>query len=210
MIVSEFELKKQEVNCVDGGEGEDECEKFEGAPMFLDLPLDGSAIDAIEKRSVPEDTYVELEFKVEDVDLEEGSDDESDESDDREKQQLQQVKDAIGQAGFANWPEDASMVFVGTFTPTAGEAQPFTTFIEAEIEVERELDPPLVVGRSGRSREVTVTLDPSNWFVSTDGTVRDLSAMDGRSIEFELELEKGFTKIEIEGEDEIEDESDDF
>lgn len=109
------------------------------------------------------------------------------------------------------------MVVVGTFTPSGetsskrGNATEFTTFFEAEIEIEKELSPPLEIGGEG-AQEVTIQIDPERWLKKNDGTVRDLSAHDyettGSLIEFELEIEEGFseTKIEQEFEDEDEDE----
>ena len=48
---------------------------------------------------------------------------------------------------------------------------------------------------------VTVTVDPLAWFIRPDGTVLDLSQFDfdatGQVVEFEVEMEDGFTEIEF-------------
>lgn len=102
---------------------------------------------------------------------------------------------------FPNWPEDASMVVVGTFTPADGTPTSFTTYFEAEIEVERELQTPLEVTGEGFSRQLVVRLDPARWFKGTDGSPRDLSRSDFEQtdtvVEFEAEFEEGVSDIEF-------------
>lgn len=86
-------------------------------------------------------------------------------------------------------PESVPL-FPGTEGP-----RPFKVHFEAEIEVEKELIPPLVVTGEGASRTLTVILDPRQWL--TAGPVgTDLSQFNGRLVEFEFELDRG-VKIEI-------------
>ena len=89
-----------------------------------------------------------------------------------------EVSDLLAQikAAFPNFPEEASLVVTGTFTPTGGQPVPFTVFVRAEIEVKLKFDPPLVVTADNRS--VTVTLTPASWFKRPDGSVLDLSQFD--------------------------------
>ena len=189
-ILKEFKLERAEGEC-EGVEddAEEACEKFEAPPAFIDLPL-GSGTVLAAAHEVPAGRYSELKFEAEDIDLDEEDDDEKDEA---SRRLAQAVK-----AEFPGWPEDASMVVVGTFTPAGGTPVTFTSFFEAEIEVEKEFEPPLVVDDANRA--VTVEVDPSAWFLSA-GRVLDLSAFDfartGKVIEFEAKMEDGFTKIEF-------------
>ena len=95
------------------------------------------------------------------------------------------------------------MVATGTFTPAeGGDPVPFTTYFEAEIEVELELSPPVEVTADGPSRSIIVRLDPALWFSRADGTVWNLANenyADTQSlVEFEAEFENGAVEIEIE------------
>ena len=97
------------------------------------------------------------------------------------------------------------MVIVGTFTPSGGVARPFTVFAEAEIEVEMEFDTPVEVTEAGANQDLIVNVAPELWFARAGGDVLNLSERDfaetGSLLEFELEIEDGFTSIEHEDED---------
>jgi len=189
VIVSELEL-----------EGDADSAEFEAEPTFLDLPLDTTDVAPVAAGDVPQATYNEFEFEVEDVDLEENEDDE---------QALQDLHDQIT-GDFPNWPEGASMAVVGTFTPEGGTPQKDTAYFEAEIEVEREMDPALEVTGEGFSRTLTVKLDPTRWFSNNDGTVWNLPerAAGDELIEFEAEFEDGVTEIEVDDDDDDDDDDD--
>lgn len=190
LILNEFKLERLEAEC-DGleGEAEDACEKFEAPPAFLDLPLGPGAVVAA-TQEVPAGQYTELKFEAEDIDF--------DEEDDDKSAAIQALAQTV-KAAFPDWPSDASMVVVGTFTPTDGEPVPFTTYFEAEVKVEQEFESALVIDDANRA--VTVEVDPSGWFLGLDGSVFDLSAYDfattGEVVEFEAKMENGFTKIEL-------------
>ena len=192
LIVSEIEL-----------EGDADSAEFEAGPTFLDLPLDTTDVAPVATSRIPPGSYDEFEFEVEDVDIEENDDDE---------EELQDLGEEI-RGTFPDWPEDASMVVVGTFTPDGGSPQDFTTYFEAEIEVEREMEPAFEVGGDGPARRLTVRLDPTRWFSKNDGTAWDLSQSDYASteelIEFEAEFENGVTEIEVDDEDDDDDDDDD-
>ncbi|MCS3627604.1 hypothetical protein GGP85_001021 [Salinibacter ruber] len=159
-------------------------------PSFLDLPLQGSEISPVAAGDVPEGTYNEFEFEVDDLDDDEGN----------AQALLSEIRE---DEGFSNWPEDASMVVVGTFAPADGTPTAFTAYFAAEIEVERELQTPLEVTGDGFSRELVVRLDPGQWFTRTDGTPVDLSQSDydarEEPVEFEAEyeFEDGVSEIEF-------------
>lgn len=188
-------------------EGEEDSTDFEADPSFLDLPLDTTEIAPVAASQLPPGTYTEFKFEVEDVDLEEEEDEEDD-----DEEELRALRDSIHQ-DFPAWPDEASMVVVGTFTPDGDTARSFVTYFEAEVKVERELSPPLEVTGTGLSRTLTVQLDPTQWFGNADGTVRNLASNDydstGELVEFEAKFEDGVTKIEFDEDDEDEDNDED-
>lgn len=191
MIVAEFELKRTDDAACVGDDDDDDCEKFEAPPSFLDVPLDGSGVIAV-RQMVPAGTYRELEFEVEDLD--------DDEDNPVEAQQIAELRAQI-RAQFPDWPDDASMLLVGSFTPTGGDPIPFRVYFEAEIEVELDLIPPVVIGAGGGEPVFTVRIDPELLVRNSDGTVRNLAEIDfdatGRVIEFEIEIENSITEIEF-------------
>lgn len=188
-IVSELELK-----CT----GKDDatspaCAKFEAPASFVKLPLTSGVVEVV-STAIPEGSYSELGFKVEDLeaDVEDNA---------SERQQVTALLNTIRTTeGYSDFPSRASMVVEGTFTPTGGTPVSFRTYFQAEIEVEKSLNPPLVIGASGASQALTVDVQPALWFKNTDGTVRDLSKLDfastGSVVEFEVEMDKGFSKVE--------------
>ena len=92
-------------------------------------------------------------------------------------------------AELPDWPRDASMMVVGSFRPRSGGVLgapvAFRVFLEAEVEVELEMYPPLVIGSAG-PQDVTVTVDPAALFRS-GAQVVDLSRFNGRVVEWEVE-----------------------
>lgn len=187
LVVDEFKLERVDGACEESAEAEeaddDECEEFELGPFFVSVPLEGEGIGEV-SADVEAGTYEALKFetKAPDSDAE--------------------VLEDIAGEGFDDWPAEASMVVVGTFTPTEGEAVSFTAYFDAEVKVERESpeDDPMVVEEGG-DLSVTVFIDPAIWFANDDGTVDDLSIYDyvetGEVFEFEAKFEDGFTKIEL-------------
>ena len=177
----------------DDVDGDDDCDELETGLYFVDLPLDGDLAPVL-SATIPAGTYTEFKLEVEDADLDEAEDD-----DDGDR--IAALIADIEAAGYTDWPEDASLVVVGDFTPTGGVARPFVSYFEAEIKVEMELDPALVV--DGESGTLDITIDPVAWFTEVNGAVIDLSAFDyattGAVLEFEAKMEHGFTKIELEG-----------
>jgi hypothetical protein len=162
-----------------GDDSSDDCEDFNAGPLFVDLPLTGGTV-AVGAGDVPAGLYDEVEFEVEDLD--------DDEENPAEAQRIAQLRQQI-LAQFPDWPRDASMLVVGTFTPTGGAARPFRVFIEAEIEIELDLAPPLSVGE-GQTGSLDVTLDPAALF-RNGANVLDLSTA-GSRFELEVEIENGF------------------
>lgn len=193
LVVSELEL-----------EGEADSTEFETEATFLDLPLDTNEVAPVAADAVPPGQYTEFEFEVEDVEIEE------EEEDDDDERRLGALRDSIDRV-YPEWPNEASMVAVGTFTPEGDTSRSFTTYFEAEIEVERELQPPLEVTGDGFSRTLTVKLDPSQWFASENDAVLDLSQYDYSKTEelVELEFEDGVVEVEADDDDDDGDDDDD-
>lgn len=168
-----------------GLEGEADNAEFETEkPVFVDFPLNASDAVSVARDRVPPGTYNEFAFEVGDADLDEGEDEAG----------IQQLQSDIEEAGFRDWPNKASLVAVGTFTPTGGEPREFRTYFDAEIEVEIEIEgSAFEVGSGDPARQLTVSLSPSRWFVS-DGNPMDLSAdtyHNGEEpVEFEVEFEQ--------------------
>ncbi len=191
IVVGEFELEGDEV--CEGGLGND-CDEFEGPPFFTDLPLEEGTV-TVATDDVPPGVYDEFEFEVED--LYDGDEDDG-----------QGAAELLGsiRAQFADWPADASMLVMGSFTPVGGRGSVvFRVYFDAEIEVEMDLLPPLTVGEEGQGEAIVVDVDPVSWFLRSDGTVWDLSQYDyektGDLVEFEAEMERGFRFHELEKDD---------
>lgn len=194
LIVGELELEAADGACPDDegpGEDDDDCEEFEADPFLMELPLEGDIV-TVAAADVRPGVYTAFEFEVEDVEVDEGDDEE----------ELATVL-ADARALHADWPDEGSMVVVGTFTPADETGtRTFRTFIEAEIEVESTLSPPLEVGAFGDAA-ITVVLDPGAWFLLPDGRVVDLSLFDFTGedddlLELEVEFEEGIVRVEVE------------
>lgn len=193
VIVSEFELEGAVAACDEGEASEEDedledCEEFESPPSFVQIPTDGTPL-VVATAAVPLGTYTELEWEAEDVSLDEEAEDEA---------ELAAVREDIESVfGAGVWPDEASMAIVGSFL-AEGETEPvdFTTFFDAEIEVETPIDPALEITEEGASRELTVVLSPDIWFTNVDGTVMNLAELSGQLVEFEAEFEDGVVEIE--------------
>jgi len=190
LIVAEMKIEGDDDPCEQAGGGDD-CAEFEAPPRFLDLPLDGQPI-AVFGGMIPPGTYEELEFEIEDL--------EDDEEDTDFAAEIAVLRETI-QAEFPDWPRKATALVVGSFESDSG-TESFRVYIEAEIEIERALVPPIVITDGEPGPDLNVELRPDIWFMQSDGTVLDLSMYDfdatGQVLEFELEMEDGITEIEIE------------
>lgn len=200
-IVEDFELERSEGDCEDlEGAAEENCEEFEFEPFFVDLPLEGEALE-LGTSPIEPGLYSELEFEVDDLEL--------DEEEAEERQAKEELINRVS-TEFPDWPESVSMVITGTFVDSDGMESAFKAFAEAELEIELEFNPPLEVSENTVNKLLKVNIDPAQWFLQADGSVVDLSQYDfdstGNILELEVEIENGFTSIEIEDEDEDEDE----
>ena len=182
-IVSELEL-----DCDDDGRT-GPCADFEAPPAFVVLPLGTGTVD-VTSRAIPAGTYDELEFEIEDLEVD-------DDDGPTKRAQIDALFDEI-RATYPDFPAEATMVVEGAFPPTGGEARAFRVFFEAEVEVEMDLEPALVIESDGTgSRSLVVDVQPARWFERANGTVRDLSQFEGELIELEVEIEDGFVDVEF-------------
>ena len=204
-IVDEFEMERQEDACQasahsgtqgaanrtddDDDDDDDECEEFEAGPFFVGLTL-GSEVSVV-RQDVPAGTYTRVKFEVEDTEFDD------DDEDHHHAAGEDALLRAIRAAGFTEWPREASMVVSGSFTPATGPVRPFRAYFEAEIEVRKRFEQPLIVAEQAST--ISVEVDPSMWFLRPDGTVIDLSAFDysttRRVVEFEAKMREGFRHI---------------
>lgn len=186
-IVAEFELEREDD---DDNSGDEQWEEFEFDPFFVDLPLGNDEVISMGESDIPAGLYKELEFEIEDLDLE-GDDDE---------EEYQELAEEI-RAEFNDWPDEASMVITGTFAPADGDERTFKVYAEAEIEIEREFEPALEITAGDIEKILTVRINPPRWFERSDGTVLDLSQYDWDEteslLEFEAEFEDGVEEIEF-------------
>ncbi len=185
VIVEEFELEPVEVTDCDVEPEPASCADFEQEYFFIDVPLDGTTITVV-SAEIPDGSYDELEFEVDDVEVD---------ADDPEEQADADLIAALlvtVRSQFPNWPDKASMLVTGTWTPTGGAAVSFETYFDADIEVEMDLVPVLTVADGVASRDLTILLRPDRWFLRTDGTVWNLKDIEGELVDFDLEIEDGF------------------
>jgi hypothetical protein len=187
-IVSELEL-----DCDD--DATSSCAEFERGPAFVTVPLGATEVE-IADAAVPPGRYDEFEFEIEDLD--------ADDDDSAAKRAAMDAVLAEIRTTYPDFPADASMIVEGSFTPTGGDAVPFRTYLEAEIEIELPLVPPLEVAEGDGPVIVPATIDPSVWFTLPDGSVFDLSAFDydttGEIPEIEVDIEGSFD-VEVEFDD---------
>ncbi len=187
VIVEEFELEAVETADCDDDVGTDDCADFEREYFFIPVPLDGTTITVV-STPIANGTYDELEVEIDDVHVHLDDPEEVAEAD------LIEALWKTVEAEFMDWPREASMVVTGFWT-AAGTADPvpFETYFDADIEVEMDImNPVLEVTDSGTNRELIILLDPGVWFVRADGSVWDLKSLEGRLIDFDLEIDDGF------------------
>lgn len=196
-----FIVEKFKLEPVDTDEEEDsletKTEEFEAEPFFVDLPLTTDTLNLGDSK-IKAGTYQELEFEVKDLDFEEEEDNEGNTA----------LADSI-RAEFPDWPEEASMVIVGSFTPNDGQKQPFKVFAKAEIEIEREFSPPLEVTEDNIEKVISIRINPTAWLKKDDGSVYDISRYDWEEnhelLEFEAKFKDGIEEIEVDDDDDDDD-----
>lgn len=195
-----FIVEKFKLEPADTDNDSTEIEEFESEPFFVDLPLSDSSLSLANSR-IQAGLYEELEFEVKDLDFED-----EEESEDQEHQEL---ADSI-RSEFPDWPDEASMVLIGTFIPSDGDPKSFKVFAKAEIEIELEFNPPLEVTGDNIQQVVSVQINPSRWVQQEDDNVLDLSRYDWNEhqqlLEFEAKFKDGVEDIEVDDDEDREDE----
>ena len=188
VVLEEVELKRADHDECDD---DDACEYFEIGPVLVDLPVEGGVISPFDV-AIPADTYEELELEIDDA------------GDDSTSAQFF--------AANPGWPQDASIRVVGTFDANDGAGpQPFDVYIEVEVEIERELVPPLVVTDSAQDVNVTVQIDVAHWLMENGSLIdpRDLPGDDNLQDIVEDNIEESFDAFEDDDHDGEDDDSDD-
>ncbi|WP_138429181.1 hypothetical protein [Fodinibius saliphilus] len=180
-IVAEFELDPS-----DADDDSTELEEFESEPFFVDLPL-GEENLGLTNNQIQSGLYEELEFEVEDLDFGEKE---------GENEEYLALVDSI-RSEFTDWPNEASMVIVGTFTATDGDTQSFKVFAKAEIEIEREFNLPLEVTEDNIQQVVSVRINPTKWVEQSDGSSQYDWDENQQLLEFEAEFENGVEEVEV-------------
>lgn len=192
-IVDDFELEKAEEECKTlEGKKEETCEEFEKSLFFVDLPLANDSTYNLVAAPVKKGVYTELEFEIDDLDLDE-------EEDSAEVEQKKALLAEIQQQ-FMHWPESASMAISGVFKSNRGQVTEFTTYAEAEVSIETQFEQPLKI-KDGINKRITININPEKWFVRTDGTVVNLANYDysltDELLNLEVKIENGFHSPEI-------------
>ncbi|MDR8389564.1 hypothetical protein NC796_00355 [Aliifodinibius sp. S!AR15-10] len=202
-IVGKFKFEYEDDGCAeaDTSEGPD-CEEFEAEPFFVDLPLNEDTL-SLANDEIGAGLYKKIEFEVKDLDFEN--------EEEGEEQEHQALADSI-RSEFPEWPDEASMIITGTFTPTDGDPHPFKIFAKAEIEIEHEFEPPLEVTDDNMQKVVSVNINPARWLQQEDGTVINLGKYDwdehGELLEFSAKFKDSIEEIRVD-EEELEDGDDD-
>lgn len=187
VVMEEVELERQFDDDCDF----DDCEEFEIGPVLIDLPVAGGVIAPFNV-PIPADTYDELELEIDDA------------SDDSTSAQFF--------AANPTWPQDASVRLVGTFDANDGAGpQPFDVYLQVEVEIERELVPPLVITDSAQDVNVTVSIDVAHWLMENGSLIdpRALPADDNLQDVVEDNIEESFDAYEDDDHDGEDDDSDD-
>ena len=152
VVLREIELKRVEtIDCDALEPDDDECEKFETAPILFDLPLNGG-VEQDTAILVPAGMYDEVEFDIHKVS-----------NDDPEDAAFRAAHpDMVGK----------SIRVQGSYN-----GQPFTYETDLDVEQEFDLSPPLVVTAEMTSTNVTVLLGVDSWF--RDGSGNLVNPQDG-------------------------------
>ncbi len=148
LVLREIELKRADVtDCDLLGENADGCEKFEAGPVLVSIPVDGSVSEEF-TLDIPAGSYDEIEFDIHKV----SSGDPAD------------AQFLVQNPAF----EDLSIRVMGTF-----DGQAFVFETDLNVEQELSLFPPLVIGESTVSTNITIAVGLDGWFVDGAGQTID-------------------------------------
>lgn len=157
LVLREIEFERVETVDCDTAPDEDACEKFEGGPHLVDLPLDGSVEVTDIVDVVGDGVYDEVEFDIHKLD-----------DDDPDDVAALNLWISEGKGDFTDLSIRVSTNFNG-----AG-VQNFESDLNEEQEI--ELATPVTVSASTGLTEligITFTVDLDSWFRKGDGTLID-------------------------------------
>ncbi len=143
IVLREIELERADVDCDLLGENADGCEEFEAGPVLVSIPVDGSVSEEF-TLDIPAGSYDEIEFDIHKV----SSGDPAD------------AQILVQDPAFA----DLSIRVVGTF-----DGVPFVFETDLNVEQELNLVPPLVIGESTVSTNITIDVGLDSWFLDANG-----------------------------------------
>ncbi len=144
LVLREIELKRADVtDCDLLGENDDGCEEFATGPVLVSIPVGGSVSEEF-ALAIPAGSYDEIEFDIHKVS-----------SGDPADAQLLVQNPAF---------EDLSIRVVGTF-----DCQAFVFETDLNVEQELSLFPPLVIGESTVSTNITIAVGLDSWFLDANG-----------------------------------------
>ncbi len=144
IVLREIELKRADVtDCDLLGENADGCEEFETGPVLVSIPVDGSVSEEF-SLLIPAGSYDEIEFDIHKV----SSGDPAD------------AQILVQDPAFA----DLSIRVLGTF-----DGQAFVFETDLNVEQELSLFPPLVIGESTVSTNITIAVGLDGWFLDANG-----------------------------------------
>ena len=144
IVLREIELERSDVaDCDLLGENNDGCEDFEAGPVLVSVPVDGSVSQEFSV-GIPEGSYDEIEFDIHMV----SSGDPAD------------AQFLASNPTFA----DLSIRVRGTYN-----GQDFVFETDLNVEQELNLFPPLVIGESTVSTNITIAVGLDSWFLDATG-----------------------------------------
>ncbi|MDZ7807309.1 MAG: hypothetical protein U5K71_09345 [Gracilimonas sp.] len=157
----------------------DDSADFEVEDLIVNLPLDGSAIQ-LTSQNIPIGLYDEFEMEIENDD--DGND--------------------VNDPDFINEGDENgySMVIKGSYN---GADFMFRT--DTDFEIEMDLNPPLEISETSGSPSVAINIDPSGWFVDSNGNALDPNDPASKEI-IEDNIKNSF---DAEGDDDDNDDNDD-
>lgn len=168
----------------------EEPETIEIDPVFVDVPLDLSEFELLVAQ-VPLGSYSGLQFAIDNVASDDDDDDPATDA---------AMADVVREV-FADWPDEASVVFVGMFEPNDGsDARPFTIYVGAKVTVDLVLDPPVHLTEEHVEKALKIVMNPFDWIPDWvpehEGPVFDPSPFDygstGDVIPFVLSIGDAF------------------
>lgn len=193
-IVDDLDFTKAEGPCKEVDEKkEDTCEEFETKPFLVDLPLNGKPF-TLPASFIKEGTYSQIDFEIGNLAI-----DTDEDSTEKEENQTLLAKIRSNDT-LSDWPEEASIVVSGTFTDNFGKTKPFVTYINAEVSIERTFSTPLKIGSNTGNQQISISINPAEWFTRADGSIVNLRNYDYPQTEriLEIEVENGFMTAEVE------------